>query len=210
MAVGLSASYLASSLLPLDFPFSGLWKASGIILLGAFATLRGRGLIGAGLLTCAIGDFLLEFEPPEWTLGMAAFGAGHLIYTASFLKSASRSRITTLGWAGAATTLVVSLALALWFLPDMGDLQIQGLAYQAVITGMTATAFLTGAPLRVRLGATIFMLSDSLIALDLYKGIQPPGGSVWATYALAQMLLAWTSLSKVPRHGRSHPIAEQS
>lgn len=209
-AAGLAASYLASSYLPVAFPYSGIWKASGIVLLGVFAVLRGRTLIGAGLLTCSIGDFMLEFTPPQWTLGMAAFGAGHLIYTASFLKSASRSPVTPLGWGCAAATLMISAAMALWFLPDMGELQIPGLAYQAVITGMTATAFITGAPLRVRIGASIFMLSDSLIALDLYKGIQPPGGSVWVTYALAQCLLAWTSLNARSNSEGSAPLPKQS
>lgn len=192
LGVGLLASYFASSFIAPAFPVSGLWKSSGVVLLGAFAALRGRTLVGAALLTCALGDFLLEVDPPEWTLGMAAFGLGHILYMVSFWTTARRLSQSPSERLGALLIILISALLAFWFLPGMGDLQRPGLVYQAIITAMTATAFLTQTPSRLRVGALVFMLSDCLIALGLYKNIQTPDGSVWATYAIAQSLIAWT------------------
>jgi uncharacterized membrane protein YhhN len=78
-----------------------------------------------------------------------------------------------------------------WFLPGMGDLLIPGLAYQLIITAMVATAFVVKAPMLARLGAVIFMISDTLIALGLFTDLKAPVGSVWITYAGAQIMIAW-------------------
>ena len=61
--------------------------------------------------------------------------------------------------------------------------------------GIAEQRFCTGPdgdvdPLMARIGAVIFMISDSLIALGLYKQTPAPEGSVWITYAIAQILLA--------------------
>jgi len=51
------------------------------------------------------------------------------------------------------------------------------------------------APLMAKLGAVIFMLSDTLIAVGMFAKQPVPIGSVWITYAGAQIMLAW-SLSR--------------
>jgi uncharacterized membrane protein YhhN len=42
-----------------------------------------------------------------------------------------------------------------------------------------------------RIGAVMFMLSDSLIAADRFAGADSLPGSVWITYAAAQIMIAW-------------------
>jgi hypothetical protein len=37
----------------------------------------------------------------------------------------------------------------------------------------------------------MFMLSDTLIAVGLFTDIDPFPGSVWITYAAAQIMIAW-------------------
>lgn len=94
--------------------------------------------------------------------------------------------------------LAVSILLLYWFWSGMGDLRLPGAGYQAIITGMVVLAMLSRAPALAKVGAAVFMLSDTFIALDLYKGIDPPRGSVWLTCAAAQILLAWTLSNRRP------------
>jgi uncharacterized membrane protein YhhN len=183
-------SYLAAARVELVFPEGPAWKAAGIVALGLYAVTRRSWLAAAALFASAIGDVMLELEPPNMVGGMAAFGVAHIFYIAAFAGYVRRDAIRPLGVGLAALVLAVSVGLLVWFLPDMGKLTIPGLGYQLIITLMVMTAMLSGAPPITRIGAVIFMLSDSLIALGLYKHAPAPEGSVWITYAIAQILLA--------------------
>ena len=98
-----------------------------------------------------------------------------------------------------ALVLVLSIALGLWFAPGQAEtgLAIPATVYQIIISIMVVTAILSKAPLLAKLGAAIFMLSDTLIAISMFAGQPVPIGSVWLTYAAAQTMLAW-SLSRRP------------
>ena len=52
-------------------------------------------------------------------------------------------------------------------------------------------AFIVKAPVMARLGAVLFMLSDTLIAAGRFASVDVPPGSVWITYAGAQIMIAW-------------------
>jgi uncharacterized membrane protein YhhN len=78
----------------------------------------------------------------------------------------------------------------------MGDLLIPALVYQLIITTMVATAMVVKAPMLARLGAVVFMLSDTLIAIGKFMTTDVPPGSVWITYAGAQIMIAW-GLSRI-------------
>jgi uncharacterized membrane protein YhhN len=73
----------------------------------------------------------------------------------------------------------------------MGDLLVPALIYQAIITTMVATAFVVKAPMLARLGAVIFMISDTLIAAEKFANVDVFPGAVWITYAGAQIMMAW-------------------
>ncbi len=74
-------------------------------------------------------------------------------------------------------------------------LTIPATAYQVIISIMVISAVMSKAPLMAKLGAVIFMLSDTLIAVGMFAKMAVPVGSVWITYAAAQIMLAW-SLSR--------------
>ena len=183
-------SYLAAPRVELVFPEGPTWKAAGIVTLGLYAVSRRSWLAASALFASAIGDVMLELAPPNMVGGMGAFGLAHIFYIAAFIGYLRRDAITSLGLVLAGLVLCASLGLMIWFLPDMGKLILPGLGYQLIITLMVMTAMVSSAPLMTRIGAVIFMISDSLIALGLYKQTPAPEGSVWITYAIAQIFLA--------------------
>ncbi len=185
-----------------------MWKASGIFLLGVYSLLRGARLAGLALFFSAVGDVMLDLKPQQMVAGMAAFGVAHIFYSVDFAGFLRRDRIGVAGLLPAGIVLAVSSLLLFWFLPGMGALAVPGMGYQAIITVMVLLAMLSHAPVIAKLGAAVFMLSDTLIAFNIYKGIDPPQGSVWLTYAAAQIMLAWTLSNRRPALlGESNPRA---
>lgn len=195
-AAVVAMSHLANDWLNIAPPWGLVWKASGIVLLGLYALSQRAWLAGIALLLCATGDVLLEIV---FVAGMAAFALGHIVYVLCFLQWGRVLGLNKRDYPVAGLVVIVSLALLVWFFPGMGDLTAPALIYQAVITTMVATAMVVKAPMLARLGAVIFMLSDSLIAVDRFTDLNPPIGSVWLTYAAAQIMIAW-GLSRIAPH----------
>lgn len=186
----LAASYLfaASSGAP-DWLVPA-WKASGIVLFGVFALANRARLAAAGLFASAAGDVALALSPPQWTAGMAAFGIAHLFYAAAFVNRLSTDGRARFGGPLAVAWVIVAAALYVWFRPDMGELLAPGTGYHAIISVMMALALFSAAPPLARLGAVVFVMSDAVIALGLYKGLGPFGPTVWILYAAAQGMIA--------------------
>lgn len=194
----IALSYLAAHFIEAPVAIEAGWKAAGILFFAAYAFARGAPIAGAALLASAAGDSALALRPPVFIAGMAFFGLAHLLYMAAFFLRIRRGGLDRrFLWAGAVISLA-SAAMALWFLPDMGALLAPGLAYQTIITAMVATALASPAPLHGRLGAVLFMISDALIALGLYKGIAVPPSAVWIAYAAAQAMLAMALAARQP------------
>lgn len=166
-----------------------------VVAAGALDDATGRWLVAAlgfGLL----GDLALLGDTEQRLLaGVAAFFVGHLAYLVGFL---------TLGLSPAAwwPLAVVVLAGTSWPTRTLvpvawrhGGARLAGplAAYTLVIAAMTVVAFLTGEPL-LAIGATLFVLSDSLIALGLARNdfVQDEGShlAVMVTYHVSQALLA--------------------
>jgi uncharacterized membrane protein YhhN len=85
-------------------------------------------------------------------------------------------------------TFAVAYSVALW--PNLGALAIPVLLYIAAIVVM-AMLSLHVRMIEVSLGAVLFMVSDSLIALEKFLWQAAwVGPLVWITYALAQLLIA--------------------
>jgi len=192
-AAAVALSHLANDWLNIAPPWGLVWKASGIVLLGLYALSQRAWLAGAALLLCATGDVLLEIV---FVAGMAAFALGHIVYILCFLQWGRVLGLNKRDYPVAGLVVIVSLGLMAWFFPRLGGLMIPALIYQAVITTMVATAMVVKAPMLARLGAVIFMLSDTLIAVGKFTSLTPPTGSVWITYAAAQIMIAW-GLSRI-------------
>ncbi|MEX0645180.1 MAG: lysoplasmalogenase [Parvularculaceae bacterium] len=185
-----AASYLATLFIDIPVPVEASWKAAGILLFAAYAFLRAAPIAGAALVASAAGDASLALEPPIFIAGMAFFGIAHCLYVVAFALRIRRDGLQTRFYWAAALVVAASIAMFFWFMPAMGALLVPGTLYQAIITIMVATAVLSPTPPLARLGAVIFMISDTLIALGLYKSVPFMPGAIWIAYAAAQLMLA--------------------
>ena len=190
IGAALALSHLANEWIRLAQPWGPVWKCAGIVVLGLYALMSGARLAALGLFFSAAGDVLLELDG-LFVGGMAAFGLAHVCYTAAFIGIIRRDGLNKNAWPLAALALVVSIALGVWLAPGMAGLTAPALAYQTIISAMVVSAMLSKAPLIARVGAVIFMLSDTLIAVGMFRGVDVVPGAVWITYAAAQTMLAW-------------------
>lgn len=196
----IALSHLANEWVSLAPPGGLAWKAAGIVLLGLYALSQRAWLAGAALLFCAAGDVLLELV---FVAGMGAFAVGHIFYVLAFLEWGRILGPNKRDFPITVLVVIVSLGLLGWLLPGMGDLLIPALIYQAIITTMVATAFVVKAPMLARLGAVIFMISDTLIAAEKFAGVDVFPGAVWVTYAGAQIMMAWGMSRVAPYRDRA-------
>lgn len=187
--------FLASSLCYLltiqfsPYRYSYIVKSIPILSLAALALTGSQNrLIFLGLLFSAGGDIALDLDRGRYFVhGLGLFLVAHIFYTAAFLQG---------GWLTDRLTLTVisilvvyAVAMSLLLRPKLGNLAVPVYLYIAVITAMGISASFRG--LWVLAGALIFMLSDSMIAIN--KFLQPiPGSNYWImiTYYLAQYLIA--------------------
>lgn len=153
-------------------------------------------LIVAGLALGACGDFCLS-RPGKvaFLVGMGAFGLGHLAYATAFWHAAGVSLVTVL------PVLVLALSTEVWLAPHTGDLRWPVRAYVLIISAMVIAALsLGGAQIRLCIGVGLFLLSDMLLALDLFVlGTRDPPRALlkrllWASYWTAQALILTASL----------------
>lgn len=165
---GFSWIHLAAKLVPVT------------ALLIWLAPPRGRygTLIFAGLLLSLAGDAFLAL-PGDWFMpGLIAFLLAHLCYIAAFLGERRELRIARL----APYALWVS-RVYLHLLSDLGAQAVPVGIYCVVITAMMwrSAALLTRPAerwqLAAMLGASLFGLSDSVLALVRFQGGFPYGGA---------------------------------
>jgi uncharacterized membrane protein YhhN len=157
---------------------------------------RTRHITLLALIFSLVGDILLMFSdksPNYFIGGLVAFLLAHLMYISVFLRL--RNKATS-----PLSILVVLVIYAIgmfYFLKDgLGEMLFPILAYILVILAMVVSAFL-----RKRLGninsynlvfagAILFMISDSLLALNKFSTPLPFSEiSIMLTYASAQYLI---------------------
>lgn len=181
-----------------------LLKTASIALLAFLAMIAGGPfLLVAALLICAVGDALLAQEGEQFFLGgLVAFLLGHLVYIALFLAVAAGlgTGMTTLlaePWRAflVLAAFVATGALALRLLPAIGeDLRLPVIAYAVAILAMLAAAATLPLPMVVA-GATLFFVSDAILAAErfLLEDDSLPkvvaGPAVWVLYYLGQMAI---------------------
>ncbi len=158
---------------------------------------KSRVLLVIALVFCGLGDVLLMLPGNFFIPGLAAFLVAHLFYLALL-----RQDTLSLPWFPNRTALAVLLLVAaglyamVW--PGLADpvLKVAVAVYALVIALMATQAVGRASTLRtpaawaVALGAGVFMLSDSLIAINRF--VQPIELSAWwilSTYYLAQILI---------------------
>lgn len=148
------------------------------------------------LLFSLIGDVLLMFvdqSPNYFMFGLVAFLLAHITYIIVFLKNRNPSYkpIWIMGILD-----IYALSLFLFLKDYLGDLMIPVLIYILIILGMATSAFLRKGGVSklsynfVILGAILFMVSDSLLAVNkFYQEIPFANIFIMLTYAIAQYFI---------------------
>jgi uncharacterized membrane protein YhhN len=136
---------------------------------------------------------LLGSGDAAFTAGLACFLAGHVAWIRALRRRPGG------GWLRARPALAVPYlaafgALNAYLWPRTGKDRVPVLAYSTALLAMSLAALDTGSP-RTAAGGALFLVSDTLLALEKFGGIQLPAheGVVMATYTTAQALLAGPS-----------------
>ncbi|HDZ08938.1 lysoplasmalogenase [Pseudohongiella sp.] len=154
-----------------------------------------RALLGLGLVLSAIGDVLLALEG-LFVQGLAAFLLAQVIYAVLFL-SQSRWQPRRLPWA--ALIVAYALVCTLLIVPEADGMRAPVTAYMIAISMMAIAAGFRDESqfLWVAMGALIFMVSDTLIAVNLFVlPFEYSGIAVMVTYYTAQLLICVGIVSK--------------
>lgn len=159
--------------------------------------------LALGFFFSAVGDTALSFEKSEggegWFIGgLGAFLIAHVCYMVAFFQH----HVYQPGRLPVAIALIlfaVVMAAVLW--PRLGKLRLPVLVYIAVIMGMgIAASFNAAAGVWLIVGAVLFMLSDSLIAVNKFLREVPMAHLlIMITYYSGQWLILMSYFFEIPQ-----------
>ena len=166
-------------------------------------------LVALGMSFGLLGDLSLAGWLPggrQVIAGMAAFGLGHVCYIAAFLRYANLAGLHDgRRWAVLAVWLLVGL-VGWYLIVYRGAARGDGLTVEhwialpyALLLATTAglasgLALADGGLLPLALGAALFLLSDLILAGEMFSGLRFAliGDVIWLTYGPAQMLIVYS------------------
>ncbi len=172
-----------------------------LLMYYVYETSRGKVTLRILLLSLAIllswlGDVALMYQGENiyFLLGLSSFLLAHVVYIIVLAKSSfQKLQFDTLKVLPFAIYTVGLLKLVL---PETGALMIPVLIYGVVISVMAGSARLRESntsqeSYRLALyGAILFMISDSLLAINMFYSPLPIAGAlIMSTYTVAQLLL---------------------
>ena len=150
------------------------------------------------LLFSLLGDVLLMFvdrSPNYFMFGLFAFLLAHVMYILVFLKHRNPQKKFT--W----TILILDLfglCLFLFLKDHLGEMLIPVMVYMLIILTMATTSFLRKGKVSnvsycfVVIGAILFMMSDSILAINKFYGAVPMANVlIMLTYAMAQYFIVF-------------------
>ncbi len=168
-----------------------------LLLLAALLTSahghRYQVAIVAGLGCSLVGDVMLMLPRDRFVPGLAAFLLAHLAYLVAFTSGVPIGTAPALLLPLTATGIL--LLRLLW--PGLGQYRVPVLLYTAAIVLMVWRAWgrdwlaPSGGALLAAGGATLFMLSDAILALNRFR--RPFAGAqiaIISSYVAAQVLIA--------------------
>lgn len=167
----------------------------GYALAQDFSGVRYAGFIAAGMTLGMLGDLYMAQvlpAPQRELAGMIAFGLGHIFYIVAVVTYAPVGWIAWIVWLLIATLTVY---FVIWRKALPPYLRHAVLGY-ALLLSSTA-GFTSGLALQqpifagLAVGGALFLISDLLIAIDLYDKRPRPGMNtlIWLTYGPAQALI---------------------
>jgi uncharacterized membrane protein YhhN len=173
--------------------------ALALLAMRARGAKRDAGLLALGLALSTVGDVLLDLDPKLFVFGLAAFLLAHLTYITLFVRNRARP-LAPGPWRVAAVLAVLaySATLSAWIVPSVGGLAVPVELYIGAITAMVSMAILARFEKPwVAVGAVLFLISDSLLAIHKFKTPVPLRNYlVWASYYLGQCGIALGFLTR--------------
>jgi uncharacterized membrane protein YhhN len=149
--------------------------------------------IGAGLVASLIGDLFMMPRRKQFTAGLVAFLVAQVFYALAFL-SGIKTRFAPVP---ALALLVYGAALFAILYPGLKRLRAPVIVYILAISAMVLAAveryLIVGSPaaLAAGAGAVLFLISDSVLAVDRFvKPFRAAQGVILSTYFAAQALIA--------------------
>ncbi len=156
-----------------------------------------------GMFFCFVGDVLLMFEGANFFMfGLSVFLLAHVVYikvTSSFLP-----KDLTVKMISSAFPFVLFFAILMYLIyPNLGKMLLPVVVYGITISTFGAVAFLnyrsekSTENLWLFVGAILFILSDSLIAVNkFFEPNEIHGVSIMVSYILAQFLICKAMIVK--------------
>ncbi len=180
---------------PLNATIKGLAVSSLAVI--AFGLARGRDgkLLCLALMFSSLGDIFLALHNGNYfVFGLLSFLVAHLFFITLWIRHWDTPLQTNGKQKLLVVTLLLFLVAMLWWLLPIPGLSIPVAIYMCVLTTMVITAALADFKSNwVVMGAILFLLSDTLIALSAFKDVvggRLAGFLIWSTYYLAQYLIA--------------------
>ncbi len=167
----------------------------GYVLAEDLSAVRYAGFIAAGMTLGLVGDLYMAQVLPSsnrMVTGMAAFGLGHIFYITAIVSYAPLGWIAWLIWVLVGATLAYAVIMRS---KQPLVLRRAALVYSILLASTAGVAgglaiqhpLFTG----LAVGGALFLISDLLIALDLFRDRQLPAMNIWIwlTYGPAQALI---------------------
>ncbi|WPO77579.1 lysoplasmalogenase [Flavobacterium sp. KACC 22761] len=170
-----------------------------------------KNILLLALLFSWIGDVILLFtELGEiyFILGLVSFLISHIVYCILFNRQTKRKTSRNLIVFGIGSVIIALYLIGMLtvLLPSLGDLKIPVIVYASVISIMLLFAFngylMWQKPgnLYVFLGAIVFVVSDSILAINkFYAPLEKSAFFIMLTYLVAQYLIAVGILKVNPK-----------
>ncbi len=163
-----------------------------IAILGQAALPFYKYMIVTGLVFSMAGDVFLMLPSDRFVAGLVAFLIAHLFYIVAFV-----SEISALIWWPLIPLVTYGIVIYIILAPSLSKLRSPVLIYVVVILIMAWLAWnrwsqtgLSGT-LLASVGAVLFVISDTILAINRFRGAFKPARALnLATYFAAQWLIA--------------------
>ncbi|HEX4946048.1 MAG TPA: lysoplasmalogenase [Blastocatellia bacterium] len=181
---------------PLNATIKGLAVSPLAVI--AFRLLHGRDgmLLGTALIFSSLGDIFLALRNGNYfVFGLLSFLVAHLFFIALWTRHWPQPLRANSAQKLVVAALLLFLVMMLWWILPVPGLSLPVAIYMCVLTTMVVTAALVEFKGSwVVIGAVLFLISDTLIALGTFKNVvggRLAGFLIWSTYYLAQYLMTF-------------------